>query len=231
MSLCRLFATFCFIVLGALSLASCGDDDEGDDPSGTQTETGGSSSAGKAVDFGLPSGTKWADRNVGADSPEDYGDYFAWGETQIKDSYTKENSTTYGLSYSELQSNGIIDGNGNLTAKYDAATVNWGKKWRMPTEAQIQEICSECIWTWTRKGGVNGYVVTGDNGNSIFVPATGYRYGTSLKSVGSFGYYWSSTAYEYNSNAACYHLITFDSGGHCYTGGCIDGFSVRPVAE
>jgi len=230
MSLCRLFATFCFIVLGALSLASCGDDDEGDDPSGTQTETGGSSSAGKAVDLGLPSGTKWADRNVGADSPEDYGDYFAWGETQIKDSYTEENSTTYGLSYSELQSKGIIDSNGNLTANYDAATANWGKKWRMPTQAEIIELKNSCIWIWTSKNDVNGYVVTGPNGNSIFLPAAGYRYGTSLDYAGSCGKNWSSTAYEDNSNNA-YGLI-FYSGYHYwyyYFDYRIYGQSVRPV--
>jgi len=230
MSLCRLFSTFSFIVLGALSLASCGDDDEGDDPSGTQTETGGSSSAGKAVDLGLPSGTKWADRNVGADSPEGYGDYFAWGETQIKDSYTEENSTTYGLSYSELQSKGVIDSNGNLTAKYDAATVNWGNEWHMPTKAQIQELCSECKWTWTSKSGVNGYVVTGPNGNSIFLPAVGYRYGTSLYDAGSNGYYWSSTVYEDDSIGA--YGLGFNSGvGWDNWYNRRSGFSVRPVAE
>jgi len=231
------FVACMLLALSAMTLSSCGDDEEDssgtqtETSSGTQTETGGSSSAGKAVDLGLPSGTKWADRNVGADAPEGYGDYFAWGETQIKDSYTDDNSTTYGLSYSELQSNGIIDGNGNLTAKYDAATVNWGKKWRMPTQAEMEELMNSCIWTWTSKNDVNGYVVTGPNGNSIFLPAAGYRHGTSLYSAGSRGYYWSSTAHEDDSHYA-YGLGFYGGDGYWdHWSRRYYGQSVRPVSE
>jgi len=183
-----------------------------------------------AVDLGLPSGTKWASCNVGASSPEDYGDYFAWGETSPKDSYTTDNSTTYGVSYSDLQSKGIIDSDGNLTAAYDAATVNWGKGWRMPTKTQIEELVNNCTWTWTSQNGVNGKLVTGPNGNSIFLPAARY-YGTSLHYAGSYGLYWSSTAREYDSYRAnnlyfrsdCYSWYNWNNR-HL-------GLSVRPVAE
>jgi len=184
-----------------------------------------------AVDLGLPSGTKWASCNVGASSPEDYGDYFAWGETSPKDSYTTDNSTTYGVSYSDLQSKGVIDSDGNLTATYDAATTNWGKGWRMPTEEEMKELVNNCSWTWTSQNGVYGQLVTGSNGNSIFLPAAGYRYGTSLYYAGSHGYYWSSTADEdYSRYAYC---LIFRSGFNYWSsyGPRGNGFSVRPVAE
>lgn len=197
----------------------------------TTPKTGGESSskAGKAVDLGLPSGTKWADRNVGAANAESYGDYFAWGETSQKDSYMDNNCVTYGLNYSTLQSKGIIDSNGNLTAKYDAATVNWGKGWKTPTYAQVKELVNNCTWTWKTKNGILGYEVkSANNGNSIFLPFAGYRYGTSLEYDGSDGYYWSSTAGE--SNGGAYGLV-FASGNNNWSSYRYVGFSVRPVSE
>jgi hypothetical protein len=125
------------------------------------------------VDLGLPSGTLWASCNVGATSPEEYGDYFAWGETSTKSDYTISNSITSGLSISELESRGIIDASGNLTAAYDAATANWGDKWRMPTLDEIKELVNQCTWEWTTQNGVNGCKVVGPNSNSIFLPAAG----------------------------------------------------------
>lgn len=188
---------------------------------------------GKAVDLGLPSGTKWADCNVGAASPEDFGDYFAWGETSPKDEYTEGNSEVFGMDYSTLKSKGITDSDGNLTAKYDAATANWGKSWHMPTLTQIEELLDECEWTWTTKNGVNGFIVTGANGNSIFLPAAGDRIGTSLDLAGSIGEYWSSTAYEEDSSYAydlffiiCDNNYCWDTYYHRYY-----GHSVRPVSE
>lgn len=187
-----------------------------------------------AIDLGLPSGTWWADRNVGANSPEDYGDYFAWGETSEKDNYSCSTSVTYGKSYSELQEAGIIDNDGNLTAKYDAATANWGKGWHMPTLTQIEELLNNCEGTWTTKNGVSGYLVTGSNGNSIFLPATGGRYRTSLHGAGSSGYYWSSTphdSYECDSSDAyylCFYDVIFSWGND---NGNENGYSVRPVSE
>ena len=182
------------------------------------------------VDLGLPSGIKWAAYNVGATKPEEYGDYFAWGEISPKNSYNESNSVTCGLSYSELKSRSIIGSDGNLTAEYDAARANWGGDWRMPTKAEQDELRSKCSWEWTSLNGVNGYRVTGPNGNSIFVPAAGYRDGTSLDSGGSTGLYWSSTPGESDSVNAYYLYFfgsVYDWGGYYR----YYGRSVRPVCE
>ena len=145
------------------------------------------------VDLGLPSGLKWATCNVGANDPEDYGDYFAWGETETKGDYSSTNSATFGLTLSDLQSQGYIDGNDNLTSSYDAATENWGSPWRMPATSELNELLNSCTWTWTTQNGINGYIVTGPNGNSIFLPAAGYYRRSSLQKDGELGRYWSST--------------------------------------
>ena len=180
------------------------------------------------VDLGLS--VKWATCNVGASSPEEYGDYYAWGETTTKDNYSSSNCPTYGLTISELQSQGYIDSEGNLTAQYDAATANWGGSWRMPTKAEYNELLNNCTWTWTTQNGVNGYKVTGPNGNSIFLPAAGYRGASSLYHAGSYGYYWSSSpnddydyyAYRLFFNSSCHYM---DYGYRYF------GQSVRPVLE
>ena len=182
------------------------------------------------VDLGLPSGKKWAICNVGATSPEEYGDYFAWGETSTKETYGEDNCPTYGLSESELQSQGYIDSEGNLTSQYDAATANWGGDWRMPTYDELNELRNRCTWTWTTQNGVNGYKVLGPSGASIFLPAAGYRYGSSLYRAGSYGYYWSSTPYEIDRYDA--YFLGFNSGGHYMSDdGRYVGLSVRPVLE
>ena len=183
---------------------------------------------GKAVNLGLS--VKWASCNVGADSPEEYGDYFAWGETSPKSNYSSDNSVTCGLSISELESRGIIGADGNLTAVYDAATANWGGNWRMPTSAEIKELCNKCSWKWTTTNGVKGWLVTGPNGNSIFLPAAGYRNGTSLSDAGSNGYYWSTTPdSDYYDDA---YYLDFYSGYYDWDYGYrYAGFTVRPVSE
>ena len=184
------------------------------------------------VDLGLS--VKWATCNVGATSPEGYGSYYAWGEIITKSEYNDDNCTTTGLSKSELQSQGYIDSEGNLIAQYDAATVNWGGNWRMPTYDELNELRSKCTWTWTTQQGVNGYVngynVEGPNGNSIFLPAAGCRLGSSLDDAESYGYYWSSTPYDYYTNHTYY--LYFDSGHH-YMSNLLRyyGRSVRPVIE
>ena len=180
-----------------------------------------------AVDLGLS--VLWASCNVGATTPKEYGDYFAWGETTTKSSYSSSNSVPYGLSISELESRGIIDADGNLAAEYDAATANWGNDWRMPTKAEQDELRTECDWEWTKMNGVNGYKVTGPNGNSIFLPAAGYRIDTSLYDAGSYGRYWSATPYS-SSNYA-FDLYFYSDG--CGWGGSGRGYgrAVRPVSE
>ncbi|MBO7255797.1 MAG: hypothetical protein J6V04_00535, partial [Bacteroidales bacterium] len=145
------------------------------------------------VDLGLPSGLKWATCNVGANSPEGYGDYYAWGEIETKSEYTGANSKTYSKSMSDISGN----------AMYDVARAKWGGSWRLPTKKELEELESKCKWEWTTQNGKKGYKVTGPNGKSIFLPAAGYRYGSSLYSAGDYGYCWSSTPYESDDNFAC----------------------------
>ena len=156
-----------------------------------------------AVDLGLPSGTLWADRNVGADSPEDYGDYFAWGETEPKSTYSWSNYKWCNSNYKQLTKyctysghgyNGFKDNKNVLEASDDAATQNMGNNWRMPTESEIQELIDKCAWKWTTQNGVNGYKVIGRNHKSIFLPATD----------NPLGYYWSSCKDWVSCNEANY---------------------------
>ncbi len=170
------------------------------------------------VDLGLS--VKWAACNIGASSPSDYGNYYAWGETSTKSSYTEDNSRTYGKDMDDIAGN----------PSYDAARANWGGSWRLPTEEEIDELVDRCDATWTTMNGHNGYKVTGPNGNSIFLPAAGWRYGTSLSGTGEDGYYWSSTPYE--SDTGCAGSLYFGDGG--YYGGWsfrLGGQSVRPVSN
>ncbi|MGN0037043.1 MAG: hypothetical protein ACI36X_07525 [Bacteroidaceae bacterium] len=172
------------------------------------------------VDLGLS--VKWATTNVGASSPSDYGYYFAWGETSTKSEYTDANSRTYKTSMGDIAGN----------AAYDAARANWGGTWRLPTWAECEELVNQCTWTWTTQGGHNGYLVTGKNGNSIFLPAAGYRYELSLNLVGESGFYWSSTPLESNTELA--FDLSFDSSLHnvnWYYRYRSYGRSVRPVSE
>ncbi|MBR5592963.1 MAG: hypothetical protein IKW46_02700 [Bacteroidaceae bacterium] len=187
------------------------------------------------VDLGLS--VKWATCNVGASSPEEYGNYYAWGETSIKAEYVENNNLTYGLSISELESKGYIDSEGNLTSSYDAATVNWGEEWRMPTFDEMEELAYDCHWTWAVLDGVTGYYVTGPSGKSIFLPAAGNRYESFLDDAGKKGFYWCSTPndvdnsdddtaigrYAYRLGFNSDYLYDSDNGYRAY------GQSVRPV--
>ena len=170
------------------------------------------------VDLGLS--VKWATCNVGASCPEDYGNYYAWGEIQTKSEYTKENSLTYGKDI------GNISGN----SRYDVARAQWGSSWRLPTLAEIKELKNQCKWKWTTEGGHKGYLVMGSNGNSIFLPAAGSRGGLSVYYQGSEGSYWSGTLYEGPSGNAYY---LYFSNGNVYWDYYyrFSGHSVRPVSE
>lgn len=183
-----------------------------------------------AVDLGLS--VKWACCNVGANSPEEYGDYFAWGETSPKSSYTPFNYQHW----VDYDGDGWGDGgeftiNSDISGtQYDAATVNWGGGWRMPTEAEQKELYDNCAWTWTSMNGVNGMEVTGSNGNSIFLPAAGCRGGSSSNGVGSYGGYWSSTPFEGDDDCA-YTLNFYSEDLYWLWDYRYDGLSVRPVSE
>ncbi|MBE6343809.1 MAG: DUF1566 domain-containing protein [Lentimicrobiaceae bacterium] len=187
----------------------------------SEVPTTGTTNGHEWVDLGLPSGLKWATCNVGASSPEDYGDYFAWGETSPKAEYIWENSVTYGEQMSDISGN----------AQYDAATANWGGSWRMPTKEQMEELVEHCEWEWTQVNGVNGAKVIGPNGSCIFLPAAGLRFGTSLGNDGDNGYYWSSTPYfnDYNNFNFAYYL-NFDDGYENYYYRDY-GMPVRPITE
>jgi len=169
------------------------------------------------VDLGLPSGTRWATCNVGASTPTAYGNYYAWGETTTKSSYTSDNYT-----YSSNPT--------TLPSSADAATSNWGSGWRMPTQTEMQELINNCTVTWTTQNGVNGRLFTGSNGNSIFLPAAGYRYDSELYVAGSYGNYWSSSLYSGSTDYAW--GLDFGSGycGMNYRNR-YSGFTVRAVCQ
>ncbi|MBR5716409.1 MAG: hypothetical protein IKX59_07450 [Bacteroidales bacterium] len=138
----------------------------------------------QAIDLGLPSGTKWASWNVGAFSPEEPGGYFAWGETEIKNDYSSE---TY-------YNNGYFNPNDDIGATdYDVAHVMWGGSWRMPSVDQVKELFDNCSWSWTTQGRVNGILVIGRNGNTIFLPSIGYYVRDDLYGGSYYGSYWLSS--------------------------------------
>ena len=184
------------------------------------------------VDLGLS--VKWSTYNVGATKPEEYGDYFAWGEVEPK--------TTYGITtykwckgsfatmtkYCTSSSSGTVDNKTVLEVADDAATINWGGAWRMPTYAEIQELYRECTWTFITQNGVSGYKVTSkSNGYSIFLPLAGRFFESSLKDLGSVGGYWSSSLDSDDSKAIGMHLYStanvITSHFRC------NGLPVRPV--
>ena len=186
------------------------------------------------VDLGLPSGLLWATCNVGAETPEDYGDYFAWGETQPKDIYDwstyqycngNYNTLTKYCNKSSYGYNGFTDNLTTLLPEDDAATANWGSGWRIPTEAEWQELLDNTTVTWTTQNGVNGCLFTASNGNSLFLPAAGTRWEGELYNAGLYCHYWSSSLGTDEPNFARLYSGDSDVG----YGGRSNGFSVRPV--
>ena len=192
----------------------------------------------QAVDLDLPSGIKWATCNVGAEKPEDYGNYYAWGEVLPKENYSWETYKYANGAYNKLTKyctdasngdNGFTDNKTTLDPEDDAACANWGGSWRMPTDAEWAELIANCTWTWTTQNGINGYqVASKTNSNSIFLPAAGSRLFTDLNYVGDYGGYWSSSLYERNPNGAWSLYFSSDgvSRGSSSRG---RGLSLRPV--
>lgn len=197
--------------------------------------TNGTENSHEYVDLGLS--VKWATCNVGANAPEEYGDYFAWGETEPKDYYDwstyKWCNGSYDTptKYCTNSSYGTVDNKTVLDKEDDAAAVNWGGNWRMPTKTEQDELRHNCTWTWTTQNGVKGYKVTSkSNGNSIFLPAAGFRYNSSLNNAGSGGSFWSSSLTTGDPNNA-FTLGFGSSGVHDGYSNRYFGRSVRPVCQ
>ena len=153
------------------------------------------------VDLGLPSGTLWSVCNMGADKPEEFGEYYAWGETSTKSSY---NWNTYSIG-SELDSLPALD------EAHDAAATKWGYGWRMPSREDFDEIVTYCTKTWTTRNNVNGYLITGPNGNTMFLPASGGRGDGNIYESGSCGFYWLNSVYTDDTQFAWGFLLDSDS--------------------
>ena len=193
------------------------------------------------VDLGLS--VKWATCNVGAVNCYDYGDYFAWGETEPYSTFGKPafNWSTYKYAvesekewkvtkYCTSTSNGTVDNLTTLEAEDDAAHVNWDGSWRIPTDAELTELRTKCSWTWTNQSGVKGYKITGPNGNTIFLPAGGSHEEEYQANFGISGSYWSSSLNIQNSHHAYYlyfdsHDVERNDNGDRRYYGC----SIRPV--
>lgn len=235
------------IILAAVAVASlgvaclsCSKDEANDDNTGTNGGGNGGVSSSEWVDLGLPSGLKWASCNVGANKPEGFGNYYAWGETQTKNTYDWD---TYIYAVSELNTelkkycndpekgyNGYTDDLTVLLAEDDAASANIGNGARTPTKEEWDELLGNCTHTWTSLNGVAGLLFTGSNGNSIFLPASGYIFDAVECLAGGQGFYWSSSlcleepAVAWSFEFTDWNADTFDGGLGRKT-----GYTIRPV--
>ncbi len=206
----RFFVFLVAAILMGFGLQSCDKENNNDGGNGGNTATV------QWVDLGLPSGLLWADRNVGAKNPEDYGNYYAWGETKPKEVY---DLTTYAygnynalIKYCSDPNCGLNFFTDNLTtleASDDAATVNIGAGARMPRDEEWQELIDNTTCTWTTRKGIYGRLLTASNGQSLFLPAASSCEGSNPYNVGESGFYWSSTLYMDVPNNAL--GISFDA--------------------
>lgn len=208
-----------------------------------QAQKAASSAGGhKYVDLGLPSGTLWATCNIGASKPEDYGNYYAWGETSTKSiynldtyKYVNDGSCVKLTKYCNSSShgnNGFTDNLAELQTGDDPATANWGNGWHTPTKAQWDELLSNTTNQWTTKNGVEGRLFTSKkNGQTLFLPAAGGYWGLDLKRAGFNGYYWSRSLYAEIPYFAWKLNIDSDDCGVYGCGDRYSGYSVRPVRQ
>ena len=192
------------------------------------------------VDLGLPSGTLWATCNLGAEKPENYGNYYAWGETQPKDyyywstyKYCGDEGRTTLTKYccdSVYGYNGYTDNLTVLLPEDDVAKVNWGNDWRMPTKEEWQELNNNTTSFWTTLSGVNGRLFTASNGNSLFLPAAGSRWANEFDDAGCHGFFLSSSLDMRDPSCAWYFY--FNSNYHAVDGRYrVGGYTVRPVCS
>ena len=181
------------------------------------------------VDLGLPSGTLWATTNIGAASPEDIGDYFAWGETSPKSGYD------FGTYANALFTKYTISDATELLPEDDAAAVNWGNDWRMPSKEQCEELINSSYTTteWTQLNGVDGRLIKSrSNGKSIFLPATGY-YSNERMNDTDIGFFWSREMMNSNNDMSYYCFCLKISSSSVQVGGWLRtcGLPVRPVRK
>ena len=192
------------------------------------------------VDLGLPSGTLWATCNIGANSPEEYGDYFAWGETETKENYDWStykycNGSQYTLtkycSQSDFGYNSFTDNITELLPEDDAATENWGNEWQMPSFAQFEELISSnyttTTWTYTPHG-YGRKITSRSNGKSIFLPAAGYNIESNLSYAGTDGYYWSRSQWKLTTSLS-YNLNFYSGKIYVARYYRCSGMPIRPV--
>jgi hypothetical protein len=217
---------FPFFFVGLLlmaGLSSCEEKDISDDRKTTKKNVSGIENGYEYVDLGLPSGLKWATCNVGSSSPEDLGDYFAWGETSPKFVY---DLNTYFDSEGEIACIKYNLGGGKtiLAPEDDAATVNMGGKWRMPTKEEWQELIDECTWEWS----IQGRKGTGPNGQFILLPQAGVCQGSNKKGVGTYGCYWTRNLSSSDDEWATYYIF-WDGEKPNLDCKRYDGLSVRGV--
>ena len=190
-------------------------------------------------------GPYWATTNIGAEEPWDYGYYFWWGDTigykwengqwvatdgSVSGfSFEAGNTPTYNKSIDTLKSEGWITADGAVAPDHDAAHVHWGGGWRMPTKQELDDLVSKCNWKWTTVNSVQGWVITGKDSASIFLPCAGYGDGTSLNYAGSYGYYWSSVPFSDSYSYYAWYLSFFSGYHDAYYYYRFYGQSVRPV--
>ena len=209
----KTFRLMALVAMAAgLAFAAC-DDDNKDNPGGGDTPGGGGTETAEWVDLGLPSGLLWAKCNLGATKPEEYGDYYAWGETSTKEVYTwetykyctavDEGGWVKTLSkYNTDSEYGTPDHLTTLQPSDDVATQKLGNGARMPTETEWRELHSNTTSEWTTENGVYGRKLTAANGKSLFFPAAGFRVGSELRRASESGLYWSSSLYAGNPDGA-----------------------------
>ena len=232
-----------FTTSAATSGGSSGGSQGGGTPTPSPTPTPGQLNGHAYVDLGLPSGTLWATCNVGAETPEGYGNYYAWGETTPKEIYNwstyrwcndSENALTKYCNVASYGNNGFVDNLTTLESSDDVATMNWGSGWRIPSKYEIQELLNNCTNEWTTQNGVKGRLFIGQNGNSIFLPASGYFSGMELRFIDSEGHYWSNSLDTDNQYNYPYAVCLYFHSDNYYTSntGCRPcGISVRPVCS
>lgn len=179
--------------------------------------------AGQVVDLGLS--VYWASCNLGAGKPEEYGNYYAWGETKSKSNYAREN-----YSYYNNEAKQFVDIGDNICGtQYDAAYVSLGNNWRMPTKEELQELLDNCTSEWTQINNVNGMKITGKNGNSIFIPASGYYYNSLKLSEKDSFLIWSGSKSNY-SEISSYSLgRKYGNMLGVFTDNIENGLCIRPV--